>query len=61
MNVRYGAKLIDLGGKGKSAVELAAATDLAPTLELLKSAVDAGELDAQLEAASGALRSGFKR
>ena len=58
--VRYGAKLIELA-KGKSAVELGSTADLVPTLELIKSAIDAGELDAQLEAASGSLRSGFKR
>jgi hypothetical protein len=45
--------------KGKWAVELAGEKDLVPTLELLKGAVLAGELDAQIEVASDKLRDGF--
>ncbi len=60
LNVRYGAKLLELA-KGKTAVEIGNVADLVPTLELVKSAVESGELDSQLEAASGSLRSGFKR
>jgi len=32
-----------------------------PTLQAIKSAVDAGELDAQIEAAAGSLRAGFAK
>lgn len=32
-----------------------------PTLETLKAAVSAGELDAQIEAMSGTLRKGFAK
>jgi hypothetical protein len=46
--------------KGKNAVELASKADLITTLETLKEAVLAGELDVQIEAASGAIRSKFK-
>ena len=60
LNIRYGAKLIELA-KGKSAIEIANADDLIKTLELVKSAVDAGELDTQIESASGAVRAGFGR
>ena len=60
INIRYGARLLELA-KGRYAVEVSTAADLVPTLELLKSAVEGGELDTQLEAASGSLRSGFKR
>ena len=60
VNVRYGAKLIELA-KGKTAVEVANAKDLIKTLELIKAAVEAGELDTQIEAASGAVRAGFGR
>ena len=60
VNVRYGAKLIELA-KGKTAVEVANAEDLIKTLELIKAAVEAGELDTQIEAASGAVRAGFGR
>lgn len=42
-----------------NAVEIATAADLMPTLELIKQAVEAGELDAQMEAAALKLREGF--
>jgi hypothetical protein len=58
--VRYGARVLELA-KGKFAVELASSADLVPTLEILKSAIEAGELDGQLERASTSVRSGFKR
>ena len=58
MNVRYGARMIELA-KGKSAIEMANAADLVPTLELIKRAVEAGELDAQIDAAALKLRDGF--
>jgi len=58
VNVRYGARLIELA-KGKTAVEVASNDQLVPTLELLKQAVEAGELDAQIAAASEKLRDGF--
>ncbi len=60
LNVRYGAKMLELA-KGKTAVEIATQQDLVPTLELIKAAVEAGELDQQMDAASGSLRKGFQR
>jgi hypothetical protein len=60
LSVRYGAKLLELS-KGKPTIDIGVASDLVPTLELLRTAVEAGELDAQMESASGLLRSGFKR
>jgi hypothetical protein len=60
VNVRYGAKLIELA-KGKTAIEVSSAEDLIKTLEIIKVAVEAGELDAQIEIACGAVRAGFKR
>lgn len=58
LNIRYGARKIEIS-KGKSAVEIASISDLVPTLELIKQAVEAGELDVQIEAASIKLREGF--
>jgi hypothetical protein len=60
LSVRYGAKVLELS-KGKGAVEIAGPAELIKTLETIKSAVDAGELDAQIEAASTALRDGFEK
>jgi hypothetical protein len=56
--VRYGAKVIELA-KGKSAIEVASPDALIEALEAVNAAVIAGELDAQIEAVSGQLRSGF--
>jgi hypothetical protein len=58
LNLRYGARVIEIA-KGKSAVEVSNASDLIPTLELLKKAVEGGELDAAIETASIKLREGF--
>ena len=56
--VRYGSKVLELA-KGKNAIELTTGDELIAVLAKLKAAVLAGELDAQIEAASGALRAGF--
>ena len=56
--VRYGSKVLELA-KGKNAIELASGDELIATLQALKTAVLAGELDPQIDAASGALRAGF--
>jgi hypothetical protein len=58
MNVRYGARVIELA-KGKSSIEIASPDQLLPTLELIKRAVEEGELDAQIEVAAIKLREGF--
>ena len=55
VSLKYGAKVIELA-KGKTAVELASEKELVATLEALKQAVEGGELDAQIEAVSGAVR-----
>ena len=45
--------------KGKNAIELASGEELIAALHALIAAAMAGELDTQIEAASGALRAGF--
>lgn len=56
--VRYGAKVLELA-KGKFAVEISNANELVPTLELIKQAVENGELDNAIDFAANKLRSGF--
>ena len=56
--IRYGSKVLELA-KGKTAIEVASGTALIDALEAVNAAVIAGELDAQIEAASGQLRSAF--
>jgi hypothetical protein len=58
LHVRYGSKVLELA-KGKFAVEVASDKDLVPTLDAIKAAVLAGELDAAVEVASGVLRQRF--
>ncbi len=58
VSVRYGTKLLELA-KGKWAVEVGAEKELVPVLEVLKTAVLDGELDAAMETASNKLRSAF--
>ena len=58
--VKYGSWTLELA-KGKSSVEVASAEELVKALESIKTAVEAGELDQQIDAASTGLRSGFKR
>ena len=60
LGVRYGTKLLELA-KGKFAVELTSEKELVSTLDLIKTAVLDGELDAAIDVASNKLRSGFKR
>ena len=58
--IKYGSRLIELA-KGKHSVECENVEGLVKALTVIKSAVEAGELDAQIESASGALKLGFKK
>jgi hypothetical protein len=60
ITVRYGARVLELA-KGKFAIEVTNPTELVPTLEIIKAAIEAGELDVQLEATAGTVRNGFGR
>jgi hypothetical protein len=60
LSIRYGAKTLELA-KGKNAIELASEQELVEALSAVRDAVLAGELDAQIEASSTALRKGFKQ
>ena len=56
--VRYGSKTLEIA-QGKTAIELDKPDELIHTLEMIKTAVEAGELDAQIERAAGLLKEGF--
>ena len=60
ITVRYGNRTLELA-KGKSSVQLASPDALINTLEVIKQAVEAGELDQQIDQASGAVKSNFKK
>ena len=58
VSVRYDSRVLELE-KNKFAVDIAAETDLIKTLDIIKSALLAGELDAQIDTAVTKLRAGF--
>ena len=60
LSLRYGAKVIEIA-QGKTAVELTGEKEIVKTLEVLKHAVENGELDAQIDAVAGVVKSGFKK
>ena len=58
--IKYGNQVIELA-KGKHSIEVGNANDLVKTLELVKQAVEVGELDTQIATASVSLRNGFNK
>lgn len=59
LQVRYGTRMLELT-KGKNSIEVGTVADLLSVLETVKKCVEAGELDAQIDAASAAVRERFK-
>lgn len=60
VSIRYGACIIELA-KGKPSIQVDSAEDLIKALETVKVAVEAGDLDTQIENASGSLKAGFRK
>lgn len=60
LSLRYGSKAIEIA-KGKNAIEVGSIENLVDTLLAVREAVKTGELDSQIDAASGAARASFKR
>ena len=58
LSIQYGSKTLEIA-KGKAAIEVASAGDLVSVLDVVITAVQAGEMDAQMGAASTKLRDGF--
>ena len=58
LQVRYGTRVLELA-KGKNSIEVANAAELLTVLETVKKCVEQGELDAQIDAASAAVRERF--
>ena len=58
ITLRYGAKVLEIS-KGKNAIETAGVAEVITSLQLLNAAVEAGELDVQMEALSGQVADAF--
>jgi hypothetical protein len=56
---KYGSKQIQFDSKGKNAIEVSNGEELLSALETLKLAIEQGEMDTQIEAASAAVRARF--
>lgn len=60
--VKYGTNPLALDAKGiKNAIEVSNGDDLIEALKTIKSAVELGELDAQIEATSSSIRARFAK
>ena len=60
VQIKYGTKTLEFA-KNKNSVEVSSNAELITTLEALKSAVEAGGLDQQIESAGAKLRDGFTK
>jgi hypothetical protein len=60
LQVKYGSRVLEFA-KGKNAIEVSSADDLITALTTLKSAVETGELDSQLNLAADAVKERFKK
>ena len=60
LQVRYGTRVLELA-KGKNSIDVGSNAELLGALEVVKRAVEMGELDAQIDAASAAVRARFTK
>jgi len=60
LQVRYGTRVLELA-KGKNSIDVGSNAELLGALEVVKRAVEMGELDAQIDAASAAVRARFAK
>ena len=60
LQVRYGTRVLELA-RGKNSIEVGSGSELLSVLSIVKDAVEAGELDAQIEAASSAVKERFTK
>jgi hypothetical protein len=60
ITVRYGARTLEIV-EGKNAIETDNIADVITSLQVIRSAVDAGELDKRIDAVMGAVKAGFSK
>jgi len=60
LTIKYGSKVLEIA-KGKNAIEVTDGAQLLKTLNQVKDAVIAGELDSQIEIAANTVKGRFKK
>ena len=60
ITVRYGARTLEIV-EGKNAIETDSIADVITSLQVIRSAVDAGELDKRIDAVMGQVKSSFAK
>ena len=60
ITVRYGARTLEIV-EGKNAIETDNIADVITSLQVIRSAVDAGELDKRIDAVMGQVKAGFAK
>jgi hypothetical protein len=58
ITIRYGARTIEIV-EGKNAIETDSIADVITSLQVIRSAVDSGELDKRIDAVIGQVKAGF--
>jgi hypothetical protein len=60
ITVRYGARTLEIV-EGKNAIETDSIADVITSLQVIRTAVDSGELDIRIEAVMGQVKAGFAK
>ena len=60
VQIKYGSKILEFS-KGKNAIEVSSGEELIAALNTLKTAVECGELDSQLNLAADSVKEKFKK
>jgi hypothetical protein len=60
VQIKYGSKILEFS-KGKNAIEVSSGEELITALNILKTAVESGELDSQLNLAADSVKEKFKK
>ena len=60
VQIKYGSKILEFS-KGKNAIEVSSGEELITALNTLKTAVESGELDSQLNLAADSVKEKFKK
>ena len=60
LQIKYGSRILEFS-KGKNAIEVSSGEELIAALNTLKTAVESGELDSQLNLAADSVKEKFKK